>query len=127
MSASNSKLLVRPRLGPQASGVVNRVAPADAGWDLLGAEIRRMAKGEVWNHEVRGCEVAIVILGGQCSVTSNRGTWKAIGGRADVFDGMPVELEEHHLGDGEEMWIKFGVRGGGFLLREASFGALPGE
>ena len=39
----------------------------------------------------RGVAV-IVVLGGVCSVTSNRGEWARIGRRPDVFSGMPYAL-----------------------------------
>jgi 5-deoxy-glucuronate isomerase len=37
-------------------------------------------------------ELAIVVLGGCCSVTSSRGEWREIGERAHVFDGRPYTL-----------------------------------
>lgn len=92
MSTSARRLLFRPGLAPEASGVVNRVTPSDAGWDLLGVETRRLARGETWSHETGACEVALVILGGRCSVRSSRGTWDEIGGRDDVFGGIAHAL-----------------------------------
>jgi len=37
-------------------------------------------------------ELAIVLLGGRCSVASSRGEWRNIGSRAHVFDGRPYTL-----------------------------------
>ena len=37
-------------------------------------------------------ELALVTLGGRCSVESSRGAWHNIGGRAHVFDGKPYTL-----------------------------------
>jgi 5-deoxy-glucuronate isomerase len=73
-------------------GGVHRVTTRDAGWDLLSVETRSLRAGETWTHETGGSEAALVILGGQCSVTSNRGEWPTIGRRADVFGGMPWAL-----------------------------------
>ena len=36
--------------------------------------------------------MAMVVLGGICSVKSSRGEWQRIGKRANVFDGMPYTL-----------------------------------
>src|SRR5438309_7083139 len=37
-------------------------------------------------------ELAIVMLGGRCSVESSRGNWRDLGARAHVFDGRPYTL-----------------------------------
>ena len=37
-------------------------------------------------------ELAIVVLGGRCSVVSEKGTWGEFGARANVFDGKPYTL-----------------------------------
>jgi len=87
------QLLVRPRIEDvDQPGVVNRVTAADAGWDLLSIEVRRLAAGETWAQETGDCEAALVLLGGVCSVVSNRGEWPRVGGRPDVFRGLPHAL-----------------------------------
>jgi 5-deoxy-glucuronate isomerase len=47
---------------------------------------------EVFPAETGDRELAIVVLGGACSVVSNRGRWNNIGRRPDVFSGMPYAL-----------------------------------
>jgi 5-deoxy-glucuronate isomerase len=37
-------------------------------------------------------ELAVVVLGGRCSVESSRGEWRNFGARAHVFDGLPYTL-----------------------------------
>ena len=37
-------------------------------------------------------ELAIVVLGGICSVDSPAGSWNRFGERANVFDGLPYTL-----------------------------------
>jgi len=84
-------LVFRSRRGLE-SGVVNRVTAGDAGWKDLSAEIRTIQSGARWKGETGLSEAVIVLLGGRCSVTSNRGTWNEIGRRRNVFDGMPWAL-----------------------------------
>jgi 5-deoxy-glucuronate isomerase len=43
-------------------------------------------------RELAGTELAIVVLGGVCSVKSTAGTWDRIGDRATVFDGLGYTL-----------------------------------
>ncbi len=85
-------LRIRPAIRHDAPGVITRVSASDAGWDLLSMEVRRLARGQTWSHEVGDCEAALVLLGGRCAITSNRGEWPAVGRRADVFSGMPHAL-----------------------------------
>ncbi|OGO52105.1 MAG: 5-deoxy-glucuronate isomerase [Chloroflexi bacterium RBG_16_68_14] len=86
-------MLVPSRLRDSTEpGIVNRVTAGEAGWELLNLEVRRLAGGEAWEHETAECEAALVLLGGRCAVTSNRGEWPGIGRRAHVFDGMPYAL-----------------------------------
>lgn len=92
MGYSSDNLIFRPRGDNEAGGVINRVTAKDAGWELLNCEIRRLEAGEQWTHETGGCEVALVLLGGTCSVRSSRGSWEQLGGRRDVFDGVADSL-----------------------------------
>src|SRR5580698_3145048 len=62
------------------------------GCEFLSFESRRLAKGETHHSETGGNELAIVMLGGVCSVKTERGEWLRIGGRASVFDGLPYTL-----------------------------------
>lgn len=69
-----------------------RVTPASAGWDYLHFAARRMREGERWSFDTGECELALVVLGGVCSVESDRGVWAEVGRRVSVFDGMPYTL-----------------------------------
>ena len=64
----------------------------DFGYEYLSFETRALAPGEEFRGETAGRELAIVVLGGRCSVESSAGTWKNIGGRANVFEGRPFTL-----------------------------------
>ncbi len=62
------------------------------GFDFLSFENRRLSAGERYEGDTEGNELAIVMLGGFCSVESTRGSWSSVGGRKTVFDGMPFVL-----------------------------------
>lgn len=85
-------LLIAPRLKSHEPGLVTRVTPEEAGWELLSFEVRRFQCGERWEGETGDCEAALVVLGGKCSVSSNKGVWLEIGRRRTVFEGMPWAL-----------------------------------
>ncbi|MGB6744811.1 MAG: 5-deoxy-glucuronate isomerase, partial [Terracidiphilus sp.] len=63
-----SELLIRPE--------VFRDQIADFGFEYLSFETRRLNAGEQWSGDTAARELAIVVLGGVCSVTSSRGEWK---------------------------------------------------
>jgi len=74
------------------AGVLNRVTREEAGWELLSMEARRLAPGGEWSADTGDCEATVVVLGGVCAVSSNRGDWPQVGRRPDVFSGMPHAL-----------------------------------
>jgi 5-deoxy-glucuronate isomerase len=79
-----SELLIEPE--------VFRNQVADFGFEFLSFETRKLATGETYAGATGALELAIVVLGGVCSVASSRGEWKSFGKRATVFDGMPYTL-----------------------------------
>lgn len=62
------------------------------GFDYLSFETRRLAKGQSLAARTDNNELAIVILGGHCSVESSHGQWSGIGQRRNVFEGKPYTL-----------------------------------
>ena len=64
----------------------------DFGYEYLSFETRKLEAGQKYSGETGSRELAIVVLGGVCSVTSSRGEWLGIGQRATVFDGLPYTL-----------------------------------
>jgi 5-deoxy-glucuronate isomerase len=64
----------------------------DFGYEFLSFETRLMQAGQSFRGDTNGRELAIVVLGGVCSVTSSRGDWHGIGQRATVFGGLPYTL-----------------------------------
>lgn len=86
---SASSLLVAPDFS-QAEYL--RVTPQTAGWDHLSFAARKMERGDTWEFATDDNELAMVLLGGICNITSNRGNWAEVGRRASVFAGMPYTL-----------------------------------
>jgi 5-deoxy-glucuronate isomerase len=70
------------------SGVLIDVDIARAGWDYTGLTVIKLAAGERWSRETGPDEVALVPLGGRCTIASAGQTW-AIGERANPFSGQP--------------------------------------
>ena len=81
-----------PADGGGEAGLVHRVTAGQAGWDLLNMEVRRIPVGAPWTHATGEHEAVLVILGGTATVRSDKGEWTNIGGRADVWSGMPTAL-----------------------------------
>ena len=68
------------------------VTPQSAGWDHLSFAARQMKRGGTWDFETHDNELALVVLGGVCEITSNIGKWTDVGRRPNVFRGMPYTL-----------------------------------
>jgi len=64
----------------------------DCGFQHLSFAVRKLTCGERYEAAIPGLELAIVMLGGICSVTSSAGEWDRVGGRASVFEGLPHTL-----------------------------------
>ena len=72
--------------------VIVEVTPETAGWETIHFQARRLAAGDSWAFQWGGSELALVMLGGVVDVRSNRGVWSSVGGRSDVFAGLPHAL-----------------------------------
>jgi 5-deoxy-glucuronate isomerase len=62
------------------------------GFEHLSFATRKLEQGQRYEADTGGNELAIVVLGGTCSVSSSAGEWTHIGGRVTVFDGLPYTL-----------------------------------
>jgi 5-deoxy-glucuronate isomerase len=80
-------LLVRPQDDPTDPELILAITPEAAGWDYISFQARRLANGQQWSWQTGDHELALVNLTGRYAVTSNRGSWQGIGGRASVFAG----------------------------------------
>lgn len=72
--------------------VIVEVTPANAGWATINFQARRLAAGKSWSFQSGANELTIILLGGVVDITSNRGAWQGVGGRAHVFAGLPHAL-----------------------------------
>lgn len=89
MQSSSLPLLVTPNFYQDE---YIHVTPDSAGWDHLSFAARRLAHGNQWDFETGENELALVVLGGTCQVTSNLDNWREVGRRPNVFAGMPYTL-----------------------------------
>jgi len=62
------------------------------GFEFLGFKVWKLAPGESHQEDTGSRELAIVVLGGKCSLETSEATWKNIGKRANVFDGLPYAI-----------------------------------
>ena len=79
-------LLVRPQNYSSDPGLILSITPAEAGWDYISFQVRRLASGESWSWQTAEHELALVNLTGRYAVTSSRGEWSGIGGRRNVLN-----------------------------------------
>jgi 5-deoxy-glucuronate isomerase len=89
MQSASPALLVPPSFNHDE---YIHVTPQSAGWDHLSFAARQMKRGGTWNFETHDNELALVVLGGVCEITSNVGKWADVGRRPNVFRGMPYTL-----------------------------------
>ncbi|NTU82235.1 MAG: 5-deoxy-glucuronate isomerase [Chloroflexales bacterium] len=88
---TEQSLIVHP--GSSADpDVVVEVTPELAGWDYIHFQVRRLRPGQRWSFATGEHELALVPLSGTISVESDRGQWAEVGGRANVFAGLPHAL-----------------------------------
>ncbi len=85
-----SSLLLKPR--DAASGELLSITPASAGWETISLTFERLARGQTAEFKLRGEEAVLVMLGGKVTVETGGRTWQSLGGRANVFAGMPYAL-----------------------------------
>jgi 5-deoxy-glucuronate isomerase len=87
MQYTAENILVRPTANPHDPDLILSVTPEQAGWDYISFQARRLAAGQSWSFRSGENELAIVNFTGIYRVTSNRGEWRGIGGRTNVFTG----------------------------------------
>ena len=86
---SKYSLLAKPTA---ETGVYQSILKEETGWQFLNFEARLMKKGESWKANTRENEYAIILLGGNFSVKSDKGNWETRNGRKDVFSGIAHSL-----------------------------------
>ncbi|HTS67817.1 MAG TPA: 5-deoxy-glucuronate isomerase, partial [Terriglobia bacterium] len=74
----------------KSSGLAGR--DGIAGFEYLAFENLKLGAEGRYEGETAGRELAVVVLGGRCSVSSSRGEWRDFGARPHVFGGKPYTL-----------------------------------
>jgi len=64
----------------------------DGGWQYLNFAARKLRAGDTWIGNTGNQEYAIILLGGNYRVDTDKGNWRTINGRKDVFSGMAHSL-----------------------------------
>lgn len=89
MRSNSSALLVAPNFNNEE---YVQITPQSAHWEHLSFAARQMPSGKSWDFETGENELALVVLGGTCEITSTTGKWTDVGRRSNVFTGMPYTL-----------------------------------
>lgn len=92
MQYTADNLLVKPGSYPDDPDLMLSVTPQRAGWEYIWFQVRRLAEGATWEFKTDENELALVNLTGRYAVQSNRGEWRGIGGRENVFHGAAHAL-----------------------------------
>ncbi len=79
------------RLPAGQSGELIHLTRQSVGWEWMSFFVRRLLPREVWQAGYEREETAVVLLGGRCWADWGQGR-KTIGGRKNVFDGLPYAL-----------------------------------
>ncbi len=78
-------LVCKPESG---FGLYQQVTNEEAGWEFLNFNARLMKQREDWKWNTGDTECALILMGGNFSIKSDKGNWKTINGRKDVFSGI---------------------------------------
>ena len=78
-------------LPDEKSGKLLHFSREDVRWEWMSMTVTRLAPGEIYRALTEGEEAAFVILGGRCAADWGTGV-NHIGGRKNVFDGLPYAL-----------------------------------
>jgi 5-deoxy-glucuronate isomerase len=81
-------LLFRPQKFADDPSLHLSITPQNAGWDFISFQVRRLRAGEQWSFATGDEELALVTLSGLYDVQTNRGEWRSVGGRENVFAGI---------------------------------------
>ncbi len=91
MQYTAENILVRPTVNSNDPDLILSTTPKEAGWEYISFQVRRLSPGGGWSFASGENELAIVILSGDISVSSNRGKWDGIS-RQDVWSSAATAL-----------------------------------
>jgi 5-deoxy-glucuronate isomerase len=87
-----NKLLIKPNMKPNGNGEVVSVSQLNADWKTISLRTVMLLQGQDYIHKAPEEEIVLVSLGGVFSVKADGQKWDRIGGRKNVFSGMPHAL-----------------------------------
>jgi 5-deoxy-glucuronate isomerase len=91
MQYTAQNILVRPVNDPADPDLILSITPQQAGWDYISFQARRLAAGKKWSFNTGENELALIVLGGCFTVSSNRGAWAGLD-RINVFSSAAYAL-----------------------------------
>jgi 5-deoxy-glucuronate isomerase len=89
--SSRPSVVHSKQLADGQSGELLRFSRDGVEWEWMSMTVRRLNPGEIYEAKLQGEEAAFVILGGRCAANWGQGE-QIIGGRKNVFDGLPYCL-----------------------------------
>ena len=92
MKVSNQSPLLSLAEVNHPAGIYQDIRREEADWEFLNFQAKTMQKGQTWTHNTENNEYAIILLGGNFNVTSDKGNWATKNGRKDVFSGIAHSL-----------------------------------
>jgi len=84
-----TNLVVRRGSTVRSDGMVVSVTRESAGWSYVGFEVYRLSRGARIERRTDGREVCAVLLSGRADLFFGERTWRDVGSRWSVFDGLP--------------------------------------
>lgn len=105
------RLLAKPS---DDTAIYQHITRDEVGWQYLNFAARKMRKGEVWKENTGANEYAVILLGGNYRVASDKGKWQTVNGRKDVFSGiahslyLPRHTSFELIAESEELDIAYG-------------------
>jgi 5-deoxy-glucuronate isomerase len=88
---SDTSVVHSVQLSDQQSGELLRFTREQVAWEWMSFVVRRLLPGESLSLKTQDEEMGLVFLGGRCIAGWGEGK-KSIGGRKNVFDGLPYAL-----------------------------------
>lgn len=85
MQYTSEFLLLHPIHYPTDPDLIIELDPERAGWDYISFQARRLFPGNEWSFITGDNELAFVNLSGIFDIDTNRGEWRDVGGRQNVF------------------------------------------
>ena len=88
---ANTSIVHSQNIPQGQSGELLRFSRQEVGWEWMSLVVRRLAPGDTLPLQTQDEEMALVLLGGECAADWGEGE-VLMGGRKNVFDGLPYAL-----------------------------------